>query len=260
MATSQQRAVGQLNDALTVRLWLSRGRPTRYFTEFLDVAQRLFPDRHADPRSENKYRWSVFEKLPLESSMTSLKIVALPRHLLDLAVTLYIIGFGLYALFLWLDDIDQSGIVHRNIFIVFIITVGLFTIYFTLLQSFKIENENKKAEEFDLRSLNSGWNRAETIRALEEDLARCQRTLNFMHSRVEESAPSTNPPTHAGSAVPGSRSNANGQRGSRVSDLSANNASRASINERRDPITVASRSPSVEAKVQRTSIHGVETV
>lgn len=80
--------------------------------------------------------------------MTSLKIVALPRHLLDLAITLYIIGFG-----------NQSGI-----FIVFIITVGLFAIYYlTLLQTFKTENEGKKAEEFDLRSLNSGWNRGETI-------------------------------------------------------------------------------------------------
>lgn len=77
MATSQQQAVGQLNDALTVRLWVSRGRPTRYFTEFLDVAERFFPDRHADPRNENKYHRSVFEELPLESSMTSLKIVAL---------------------------------------------------------------------------------------------------------------------------------------------------------------------------------------
>jgi hypothetical protein len=52
---------------------------------------------------------------------------------------------------------------YRNIFIVFIITVGLFAIYFTLLQTFKTENEGKKAEEFDLRSLNSGWNRGETI-------------------------------------------------------------------------------------------------
>src|SRR6202044_893241 len=87
----------------------------------------LFPDRgDADPRNENKYHRSVFEELPLESSMTSLKIVALPRHLLDLAVTLYIIGFGLYALFLWLDDINQLGTAYRNIFIVFIITVGLF--------------------------------------------------------------------------------------------------------------------------------------
>lgn len=192
--------------------------------------------------------------------MTSLKIVAPPRHLLDLAVTLYIVGFGLYALFLWLDDIDQSGTAYRNIFIVFTITVGLFMIYFTLLPSFKTENEDKKAEEFDLRSLNSGRNRAESIRALEEGLVRCQRTLDFMRSRVEESMPSTSPPTHADSAIPGSRSNANGQRGSRVSDSSANNASRASINERRDPITVASRSPLVEAKVQRTSIQGVETV
>ena len=237
MATSQQQAIGQLNDALTVRLWLSRGRPTRYFAEFLDVAQRLFPDRgDADPRNENKYHRSVFEELPLESSMTSLKIVALPRHLLDLAVILYIIGFGLYALFLWLDDINQSGTAYRNIFIVFIITVGLFAIYFTLLQSFKTENEGKKAEEFDLQSLNSGWNRAETIRALEQDLARCQRTLNFMRLLGEESEQSTNPPIHVVSAAPGGRSNANGQRGSLVAGSSANNAS---ISEKCDPTTVS---------------------
>ena len=71
MANSQQQAVGKLNDALTVRLWLSRGRPTRYF---------LVPGRHADPRNENKYHQSVFKELPLESSMTSLKIVAMPRR------------------------------------------------------------------------------------------------------------------------------------------------------------------------------------
>jgi hypothetical protein len=86
---------------------------------------------------------------------------------------------------------------YRNIFIVFIITVGLFAIYFTLLQTFKTENEGKKAEEFDLRSLNSGWNRVETIRALEMDLARCQRTLNFMRLLGKESEQSTNPPTNS---------------------------------------------------------------
>jgi hypothetical protein len=138
--------------------------------------------------------------------MTSLKIVALLRHLLDLAVALYIIGFGLYALFLWLDDINQSGTAYHNIFIVFIITVGLFAIYFTLLQTFKTENEGKKAEEFDLRSLNSGRNRAETIRALEMDLARCQRTLNFMCLLREESE-------HVDGAAPGGKSNVDGQRG-----------------------------------------------
>ena len=58
MATSQQQAVGQLNDALTVRLWLSRGRPTRYFAEFLDVAQRFFPDHHA---SDLSYRGQLGE-------------------------------------------------------------------------------------------------------------------------------------------------------------------------------------------------------
>ena len=45
MATSQQRAVGQLNDALTVRLWLSRGRPTRYFTDSFQIAMLILEMR-----------------------------------------------------------------------------------------------------------------------------------------------------------------------------------------------------------------------
>lgn len=175
----------------------------------------------------------------LIASTAGPKIVALPRHLLDLAVALCIIGFGLYALFLWLDDTNQSGTAYHNIFIVFIITVGLFAIYFTLLQTFKTENEVKKAEEFDLRSLNSGWNRAETIRALEMDLARCQRTLNFMCLLREEPEQSTNPPIHVDGAAPGGKSNVDGQRGSLVADSSANNASHASISEKRDPTAVS---------------------
>jgi hypothetical protein len=117
----------------------------------LDAVQGALPGRHADSRNENKYHQSVFKELPLESSMTSLKMVALPKHLLHIAVTLYIIGFGLYALFLWLDDINQSGTAYRNIFIVFIITVGLFVIYFTMLQSFKTENADTVACKFGFR-------------------------------------------------------------------------------------------------------------
>ncbi|KAF7511400.1 hypothetical protein GJ744_004589 [Endocarpon pusillum] len=55
MATSQHQEVGQLNDVLTVRLWLSRGRPTRY------VGQPQLPETH------HKYqKIQPFGQLPLK--------------------------------------------------------------------------------------------------------------------------------------------------------------------------------------------------
>lgn len=196
-ATSQYRSMAQLNDSLSLRLWLSRGRPTPYLTQLPSFILEKFADKPAHKQQEfGKYsRFPVFEKLPLESSVSALKAVSLPRHLLDLAVLLFLVGFALYYLLLWLENVGDSSIASRNVFIVFVITVGLVGLYIIMLDAFQISNEDKKEKEFELETLQGGRFRSDAIKELEKELDRCQTMLKFMRDVEEESAPSSHRPS-----------------------------------------------------------------
>jgi hypothetical protein len=124
-ATSLNRQVGRLNSALEVRLWLSRGKP----------------------RVKNCEPYSL---MPLESSISALKISEIPNLLLDLAVVLFLVGFGLYLLFSWLNHVEQSGLAYRNVFIVFVITVGVSCVYYFTWVVVRILDAEKRSEEFEL--------------------------------------------------------------------------------------------------------------
>ena len=118
-----------------------------------------------------------FEKLPLESSVSALKTISLPRHLLDLAVILYLVGFGLYELLLWRADAGKRGVSDRNIFIVFIITLGLYVFYHLLIGVGRILDENKRKSEFELDSF-GGFDRPEALQDLETELMNVQKRIS----------------------------------------------------------------------------------
>ena len=128
-ATSQQQKISMLNNPLEIRLWLSRGRPS---------VERLL-----------HYHWP-FSVLPLESSVSAVKQFALPKVLLNLAVFLYLLGFGIYLLFSWLENVEPPSSDYRNIFIVFVASLGVHYIYQVVLEMLSFVDQRNGAQDYDL--------------------------------------------------------------------------------------------------------------
>lgn len=59
-----------------------------------------------------------FEDLPLETSHSALRAVKMPQNFLDGAIVVFLVGFGLYELFLWVEDGAEDDVAYRNIWIV----------------------------------------------------------------------------------------------------------------------------------------------
>jgi hypothetical protein len=127
-ATSQQQTVAMLNSPLEIRLWLSRGR--------LD-------------RLQHDYQMP-YRLLPLESSVATVKQFGLPSLLLKVAVLLYLVGFGIYILFSWLNNVEQKGSDSRNVFVCFVVTLGVISINQILLTVYGFIDEQKRTKDFSL--------------------------------------------------------------------------------------------------------------
>ena len=192
MATSQQTTIGNMNNPVALRLWLSRGAPQEVFPPRV-VPYMMRPRPHWDGAKD---KWTNakycdhkgFRDLPLESSISALKYIQLPRWLLSFAVILFIVGFGLYWLFLWVESVSPNPVAERNTFIVFLVTVVAFVLYWFALWGARMENDNRKAAEFDLGTLNTGFTSDTAIKQLEADLDRCQDHLNLARQWRERKA------------------------------------------------------------------------
>jgi hypothetical protein len=131
VSTSLQQEVGRLNNPLVIRLWLSRGK--------MELEKHSY-----EP---------LYRLLPLESSVSALKLSEIPGTLLRFAVLLFLAGFGLYLLFSWLNYVEVGGTDHRNIFLVFAIVLSLFCCNYAfwsvsrVLDAQKREKEEEKNEE-----------------------------------------------------------------------------------------------------------------
>lgn len=134
-ATSLHGTIGFAKKPLDLRLRLSRGRvPLEHKKGCL-----------ASPSPYNDYL--------LDSSVPAMLITQLPRVLLNIAVFLYLIGFGLYTLFTWLEDVPDNGHDYRNIFTVFIISLGCCIVYVLMCALSKILHEKKLGDDFQFQRL-----------------------------------------------------------------------------------------------------------
>ncbi|KAI1617153.1 hypothetical protein EDD36DRAFT_462013 [Exophiala viscosa] len=129
-AASQQQNIAVLNKALDIRSWLSRGKT--------EIGRRQY---------ENPY-----VHLPLESSVAALKQWNTPKVVLNLAVLLYTIGFGIYLLYSWIYHVepDDGRNDFRNVFIAFVATVGCVCIYVVIVGGFAFADELKRHLDFGL--------------------------------------------------------------------------------------------------------------
>lgn len=211
MATSQQYVLAMLNSPTLIRLWLSRGRPTAYkikgpFGEqvlpvsYFDIALTAIGSKIVRVRGQGRQRevptdWrqrdkytniEQFKGLPLESSICSLKAVAMPRLLLKVAVLVFMFGIWLYLLFRLVEDIGNAG--NRNVFIVFVASGGVFVLYYSSIVGNMVDNQAKKFEEFDLSNLGGPHNTV-ALEELEKDLEEVQnrmKTLGAIERQIQE--------------------------------------------------------------------------
>ena len=152
-ATSQHKTIGLLNDPTALRLWLSTGKPSKAHTT-------RGPKAYPPP----------YDTLPLESSISAFLAIQFPRTLLNLAVFLYLIGFCLYLVFSWRDQIPDGSSDYRNIFIVFIVCLGLFIIYYGVCFVNRVINAGKAANDFQFKRLGTTLDSSPELQELESTL------------------------------------------------------------------------------------------
>jgi hypothetical protein len=75
----------------------------------------------------------------------------LPKVLLNLAVLLYTIGFGIYLLYSWIYHAERDGgrDDFRNVFIAFVATVGP-VLNVVMVDDFAFADERKRTADFNL--------------------------------------------------------------------------------------------------------------
>ena len=152
-ASSLQQDIGMLNNALEIRLWMSRGK--------VELGKRKYS--------------APYSLLPLESSVAALKQFTLPKFILNLAVLLYTIGFGIYLLYSWLYHVEHNGGLNdfRNIFIAFVIIVGLVVSYRLCLIGSYVLDSSKRDQDFELDK-STGFAKPAPRKQLEEWLTALQ--------------------------------------------------------------------------------------
>ncbi|KIW10628.1 hypothetical protein PV08_11592 [Exophiala spinifera] len=156
-AASLQQHISVLNRAFDIRLWLSRGK--------------IETDK-------THYR-RPFHYLPLESSVATLKQFSMPKALLNWAVLLYTVGFGIYLLFAWIYHVESEGGRNdfRNVFMSFVATVGVVYVSVFVVDMFAIADERKRVFEFDLNRTTT-FAKPVSQKQLEEWLAALQDMQN----------------------------------------------------------------------------------
>ena len=116
-AANLQQHISLLNDALSIRLWFSCG-----INIFQDTVILTTPNEST-------------ALCPLIASLSASESIRLPSRLLSLALMLFVVGFGLFSLFSWLDGTASTNTKkdNQNIFIFLTcLIVGLFAVFIVL--------------------------------------------------------------------------------------------------------------------------------
>ena len=180
-AAGLHQQIGILNSPLFIRLWLSRGRQEDYsllvlspFLPRFGLKSAKQPPPHnspsKEPASEAKpSSKSEFEALPLQSSVSALKLVAMPRALLNVALLFFAVGFLLYVLLMWVEDVNSRPSDSRNTFIVLVIVISIYILCDGVLRAARALDQAKRHREFGNTRL-GGFDQSERIAVLEAEL------------------------------------------------------------------------------------------
>ena len=180
-ATSQHRAIGLLNDPTALRLWLSRGKPSK--------------DHNT---GQTKAYPQPYDTLPLESSVSAYLVTQFPRVLLNLAVFIYLVGFGLYLIFSWREEVPTGSTDYRNIFVAFVVCVRLSVLHYVVCFVDRVTDAAKVANDFSFKRLGTTLDSSAPLQELEatleefhpdKDLVSEVRKLTMEITRLRQALP-----------------------------------------------------------------------
>ena len=222
-AAGLHQQIGILNSPLAIRLWLSRGRHEAYsefiFSTFIPryvtkPARKSNDGKSTseDPESEPKSSAILeFDVLPLESSISALKVIAMPRALLDIALLFFIVGFLLYILLMWVEKVQSRPSDSRNIFIVLLIVTLVYILCDFALKVARALDQAKRDHEFGNTRL-GGSDQSDRIAELEAEL---RAARGVMQPDIDSAQPSrlgeTRSSVSTTSAQPSPRSGSRGR-------------------------------------------------
>lgn len=162
-ATTLQNSVTKLSNHREIRLWLSKGSPS-----YVDYGQ-------------------AYQTLFLESSAATIKLSESPMLLLNLAVVAYLLGFGLYLLYGWLNAVTEPATNFRNIFVFYVAVIGGVLGYIALLWGHRLLDKDRANLHFNLkRRFDTGF-----ISGQEELLEKWTDTVEVLTSSKSEAEKQT---------------------------------------------------------------------
>ena len=200
-AAGLHQQIGILNSPLFIRLWLSRGRQEDYsllvlspFLPRFGLKSAKQPTPHnspsKEPASEAKpSSKSEFEALPLQSSVSALKLVAMPRALLNVALLFFVVGFLLYVLLMWVEDVNSRPSDSRNTFIVLVIVISIYILCDGVLRAARALDQAKRHRDFGNTRL-GGFDQSERIAVLEAELRAARGEVQIDVASVRSPGPS----------------------------------------------------------------------
>ena len=149
-AASLHQQVGMLTSTLAVRLWLSRGKAEPYWPgKKPKVDDTTGATPAVEGQTKQKLRFcSEFDELPLESSISALKVIEMPQRLLSVALIFFIVGFLLYTLLLSIENVSSKPADSRNLFIALVVLIMGFIIWDSVLTFARVLNQAKRHQEF----------------------------------------------------------------------------------------------------------------
>lgn len=116
-----------------------------------------------------------YNQLPLESSVSPILAIKLPKALLNLAVFLYLIAFGLYLILSWIEAVPTRNDDYRNIFIAFILCVGLTFVYSSICFFQRVLGAARASQQFQYKRLGVTLEKSPELEALESKLQSFQK-------------------------------------------------------------------------------------
>ena len=93
----------------------------------------------------------------------------MPRALLNVALLFFVVGFLLYILLMWVEDVNSRPADSRNIFIVLVIVIGVYIVCDAVVKAARALDQAKRHREFGNTRL-GGFDQSERIAQLEAEL------------------------------------------------------------------------------------------
>lgn len=118
--------------------------------------------------------YETYRLLPLDASAATLRLLAIPQHLLNLSILLYLIGFGLYLLLRWMAK-DKESDDYCKIFVVYLAVFLAAFIDYVNTSAFLLLDARKRYTEFGVGSFS--FHKSTIQKTIESSLTELQHVL-----------------------------------------------------------------------------------